>query len=51
PMPVLSIEQDAVCELDAQDALQLWSLFSKCKDNVQNGRRLENISWRLAFKE
>jgi hypothetical protein len=28
PMPVLSIEQDAVCELDAQDALQLWSRTS-----------------------
>jgi len=24
----------------------LWKLFTKVKDNVENGRRLENLSWR-----
>ncbi|KAJ7928982.1 hypothetical protein B0H13DRAFT_951679 [Mycena leptocephala] len=48
PAHVLAVAPDA---LDAQDALQLWSVFSKCKDSLQDGRRLENISWRLAFRE
>ncbi|KAJ7621721.1 hypothetical protein DFH06DRAFT_1009825 [Mycena polygramma] len=46
--PVLAVAQDA---LDSQDALQLWSVFSKCKDSLRDGRRLENISWRLAFRD
>ncbi|KAJ7499543.1 hypothetical protein FB451DRAFT_1015217 [Mycena latifolia] len=46
--PVLAVVHDG---LDAQDALQLWSVFSKCKDSLQDGRRLENISWRLSFRD
>jgi hypothetical protein len=26
-------------------------VFSKCKDNLENGRRLENMSWRLWYRE
>ncbi|KAF7330945.1 hypothetical protein MVEN_02434400 [Mycena venus] len=47
-MPVLALAHDG---LDSQDALQLWSVFSKCKNQLQEGRRLENISWRLAFRD
>lgn len=28
-----------------------WRVFTKVKDVLDNGRRLENISWRLWFKE
>lgn len=28
----------------------LWKLFSKVKDSMENGRRFENLSWRLWFK-
>jgi hypothetical protein len=31
--------------------LYFKKVFSKCKDSLQDGRRLENISWRLAFRE
>jgi hypothetical protein len=27
------------------------SVFTKCKESVQDGRRLENISWRLWYRE
>lgn len=27
------------------------SVFTKCKGSVQDGRRLENISWRLWYRE
>ena len=26
------------------------TVFTKCKDNLENGRRLENISWRLWYR-
>lgn len=29
--------------------LPLCPVFTKCKDSLQNGRRLENLSWRLWF--
>lgn len=28
-----------------------YLVFTKCKDNLENGRRLENMSWRLWFRE
>jgi len=24
----------------------IWGVFTKCKDNLENGHRLENLSWR-----
>ncbi|KAJ7880757.1 hypothetical protein B0H14DRAFT_1534112 [Mycena olivaceomarginata] len=48
PDPVLAVAHDA---LDSQNALQLWSVFSKSKNSLQDGQRLENISWRLAFRD
>ncbi|THH12667.1 hypothetical protein EW146_g7481 [Bondarzewia mesenterica] len=50
--PVLSVTADAVKDLDGGDALSgLWNLFTKCKESLQDGRRLENISWRLWYRE
>ncbi|KAJ7047948.1 hypothetical protein C8F04DRAFT_1060639 [Mycena alexandri] len=46
--PVLAVVPDV---LDTQDALKLWSLFSKSKDTLQDGPRLEYISWRLSFQQ
>ncbi|OAX42714.1 hypothetical protein K503DRAFT_766506 [Rhizopogon vinicolor AM-OR11-026] len=52
PAPVLSVTADAVKDLQGQDALSaLWTLFTKCKESLQEGRRLENISWRLWHRE
>ncbi|KZT00959.1 uncharacterized protein LAESUDRAFT_687411 [Laetiporus sulphureus 93-53] len=52
PSPVLSVAADVVEELDGEDALYaLWNLFTKCKESLKDGRRLENISWRLWYRE
>ncbi|KAF8910433.1 hypothetical protein CPB84DRAFT_1702105 [Gymnopilus junonius] len=52
PIPVLSVAADAVRDLEGRDALYgLWTLFTKCKESLQDGRRLENISWRLWYRE
>lgn len=29
----------------------LFTVFTKCKESLQDGRRLENISWRLWYRE
>ncbi|ETW82470.1 hypothetical protein HETIRDRAFT_244744, partial [Heterobasidion irregulare TC 32-1] len=52
PSSVLSVTADVIKELDGGDALSgLWTLFTKCKESLQDGRRLENISWRLWYRE
>lgn len=70
PLPILSIAEDVVKELDGEDALfGLWTgmtpiashpsgegnkiilVFTKCKESLTDGRRLENISWRLWYQE
>jgi hypothetical protein len=28
----------------------IWGVFTKCKDNLENGHRLENLSWRLWYR-
>jgi len=35
---------------DAVHARELWRVFSKVRDAVENGARLENLSWRLWYK-
>ncbi|KAJ3909078.1 hypothetical protein F5879DRAFT_934560 [Lentinula edodes] len=48
PRPVLNVSVDALQDLDGSEALAgLWFLFSKCQFSLNEGRRLENISWRL----
>ncbi|TFK81716.1 hypothetical protein K466DRAFT_604271 [Polyporus arcularius HHB13444] len=52
PSPILSVAADAVKDLEGEDALYgLWALFTKCKESLKDGRRLENISWRLWYRE
>ncbi|KAI8388066.1 uncharacterized protein BYT42DRAFT_611144 [Radiomyces spectabilis] len=36
---------------DAGDFSTLWTVFSKCKSHLENGLRLENMSWRMWFHE
>lgn len=36
-------------EPEADPVTALHTVFTKCKDNLHNGRRLENLSWRLWF--
>ncbi|CAL1717380.1 unnamed protein product [Somion occarium] len=52
PHPILCVASDVVKELDGEDAvLGLWTLFTKCKASLTDGQRLENISWRLWYRE
>ncbi|KAK9324552.1 hypothetical protein V1517DRAFT_316782 [Lipomyces orientalis] len=52
--PVLSLAVDNITKLDTSDAenlFSIWTVFSKCAENLENGRRLENLSWRLWNRE
>ncbi|THV06402.1 hypothetical protein K435DRAFT_645443 [Dendrothele bispora CBS 962.96] len=52
PAPVLNIAPDALKDLDSSDHLSgLWFAFTKCKTSLNEGQRLENISWRLWYRE
>ncbi|KAG6901651.1 hypothetical protein C0995_009542 [Termitomyces sp. Mi166 len=52
PAPVLSVAADVIRELEGGEALTgLWTLFTKCKASLEDGHRLENISWRLWHRE
>ncbi|EPQ52453.1 hypothetical protein GLOTRDRAFT_122527 [Gloeophyllum trabeum ATCC 11539] len=52
PTPVLALAPDVLKDLEGKEALSgLWALFTKCKESLQDGRRLENISWRLWYAE
>lgn len=51
--PVLTLAIDNLSKLhsiDEKGLSTIWNLFTKCKDNLENGRRLENISWRLWYR-
>ncbi|KAI9013146.1 hypothetical protein BC832DRAFT_590105 [Gaertneriomyces semiglobifer] len=48
--PVLTLAFNNISKLttiDEEDIQTIWNVFTKCKDNLENGRRLENISWRI----
>ncbi|KAG8967958.1 hypothetical protein FRC03_008979 [Tulasnella sp. 419] len=49
--PVMAITVDAVANLQVDDLGGLWNVFTKCKESLEDGRRLENISWRLWYQE
>ncbi|KAK1235055.1 hypothetical protein PQX77_001720 [Marasmius sp. AFHP31] len=52
PSPVLTVAPDVLRHLEGNTALtSLWYLFTKCKSSVEDGQRLENISWRLWYRE
>ncbi|CDZ97575.1 Protein of unknown function DUF1752, fungi [Phaffia rhodozyma] len=44
--PVLSLALPAIQDVKGGEGLSsLWNVFTKCKDNIEQGDRLENISW------
>jgi hypothetical protein len=36
--------------LGDKDISAIWTCFTKCKDNLNDGARLENMSWRLWYR-
>lgn len=52
--PVLSLQASAISKmgnnLDVESLSALWTVFSKCAESIEHGRRLENLSWRLWFR-
>lgn len=54
PDPVLALSMASLQKLNTADVDQLanlWNVFTKCKESIESGRRLENLSWRLWFRE
>ncbi|KAI5292452.1 hypothetical protein KEM55_007788, partial [Ascosphaera atra] len=52
--PVLTVDPAKIHEVDTRNAESLhgmWMVFSKCADYMEEGRRLENLSWRLWTRE
>ncbi|KAJ5773165.1 hypothetical protein N7457_008061 [Penicillium paradoxum] len=52
--PVLTVDADNIHKVDTANAQSLhgmWMVFSKCADYMDQGRRLENLSWRLWTRE
>ncbi|RYC80181.1 hypothetical protein BFJ63_vAg16935 [Fusarium oxysporum f. sp. narcissi] len=51
---VLTVDANAIHKVDTGNLAHLhsmWTVFSKCPDSVEQGRRLENLSWRLWQRE
>ncbi|QSL64623.1 hypothetical protein MERGE_001924 [Pneumocystis wakefieldiae] len=51
--PVLSLVSDSIEKLSILDLESLsciWTVFAKCAENLENGYRLENLSWRLWYR-
>ncbi|KAI9317775.1 hypothetical protein BX666DRAFT_1940686 [Dichotomocladium elegans] len=52
PMLSLSTQTfDQIHQVDIDDLTVMWNVFSKCKDHLKSGRRLENMAWRLWHHE
>ncbi|CBQ67810.1 conserved hypothetical protein [Sporisorium reilianum SRZ2] len=54
PDPVLALSMDNVLkmnDLNLDQLANLWNVFTKCAESLESGRRLENLSWRLWFRE
>ncbi|KFY54520.1 hypothetical protein V496_07247 [Pseudogymnoascus sp. VKM F-4515 (FW-2607)] len=52
--PVLTVNANTIHGIDTEnvkDLFGLWTLFSRCSDSIKEGRRLENLSWRLWNRE
>jgi hypothetical protein len=37
--------------LEVENLFRIWTLFSRCSGSIEEGRRLENLSWRLWNRE
>ncbi|KAI7868156.1 hypothetical protein BDF14DRAFT_605960 [Spinellus fusiger] len=47
--PLLSLSTSALemPDINRDDLGKMWHLFTKCKHQIEHGRRLENMCWRL----
>ncbi|KAI7863386.1 hypothetical protein BDF14DRAFT_1885221 [Spinellus fusiger] len=48
--PLLALSHEALSTLktvDMDDLSVLWTVLAKCKTQLENGQRLENMAWRL----
>jgi hypothetical protein len=52
--PVLSLELENISKMSkgGREGLSyMWTVFSRCKESIQDGQRLENLSWRLWYED
>ncbi|KAI9811535.1 MAG: hypothetical protein M1832_000878, partial [Thelocarpon impressellum] len=52
--PVLTVDAAKMHTVDTRNVENLfgmWAVFSKCAESMEEGRRLENLSWRLWNRE
>lgn len=52
--PVLQVDANVIHKVDTsnpQNLFNMWTVFARCADSVAQGRRLENLSWRLWTRE
>jgi hypothetical protein len=51
---VLTVDANVIHKVDTGNPANLysmWTVFSRCADSLEQGRRLENLSWRLWQRE
>ncbi|KAJ4150194.1 hypothetical protein LMH87_010956 [Akanthomyces muscarius] len=51
---VLTVDANVIHKVDTANPANLysmWTVFSRCADSLEQGRRLENLSWRLWQRE
>ncbi|RDW85516.1 DUF1752-domain-containing protein [Coleophoma crateriformis] len=52
--PVLSVDVGVIHKVDTRNVenlFSMWTVFSRCSGSLDEGRRLENLSWRLWTRE
>ncbi|KAI5778369.1 hypothetical protein EDC01DRAFT_341611 [Geopyxis carbonaria] len=52
--PVITVDMANISKVDPSNVdnlFSMWTIFSKCAESLENGRRLENLSWRLWNRE
>ncbi|MCJ1480990.1 hypothetical protein MMC06_001146 [Schaereria dolodes] len=52
--PVLTVDAGKMHKVDTRNVENLfgmWTVFSKCAESMEEGRRLENLSWRIWNRE
>ncbi|KAG8987569.1 hypothetical protein FRB90_003271 [Tulasnella sp. 427] len=48
---LLNVSPGSINDVPADHLGELWTVFTKVKENIKDGRRLENLSWRLWYRE
>ncbi|KAL2115943.1 hypothetical protein VTJ04DRAFT_10198 [Mycothermus thermophilus] len=52
--PVLQVDANVIHKVDTtnpSNLFSMWTVFARCRDSVAQGRRLENLTWRLWNRE